>query len=66
MSLNNLRWSALLPAMMSAAQPRRWWLFLTPSDERVELLAAVARGHHDGLSPRLADGVEELVYEYVE
>ena len=52
--------------MMSAAQPRRWWLFLTPSDERVELLAAVARGHHDGLSPRLADGVEELVYEYVE
>ena len=39
---------------------------LGTSDERVELLAAVARGHYDGLSPRLADGVEELVYEYVE
>ena len=35
-------------------------------DERIELLAAVARGHHDGLSPRFADGVEELVYEYVQ
>ena len=35
-------------------------------DERVELLAAVARGYHDGLSPRFADGVKELVYEYVQ
>ena len=26
-------------------------------DERVELLAAVARGYHDGFSPRFADGV---------
>jgi len=35
-------------------------------DERVELLAAIARGHHDGLAPRFADGVKELVYEYVQ
>ena len=35
-------------------------------DERVELLAAVARGHHNGFSPRFADGVKELVYEYVQ
>ena len=35
---------------------------LHATDKRVELLAAVARGHHDGLSPRFADGVEELVY----
>ena len=33
----------------------------TPN-ERVEFLAAVARGYHDGLAPRFADGVEELVY----
>ena len=26
-------------------------------DERVEFLAAVARGHHDGFAPRFADGV---------
>ena len=26
-------------------------------DERVELLAAIATGHHDGLAPRFADGV---------
>ena len=39
---------------------------LHASDERVEFLAAVARGHYDGLSPRFADGVEELVYEYVQ
>ena len=37
----------------------------TPN-ERVEFLTAVARGHHDGLAPRFADGVEELVYEYVQ
>ena len=35
-------------------------------DERVELLTAVARGHHDGLAPRFADGVKELFYEYVQ
>ena len=35
-------------------------------DERVELLTAVATAHHDGLSPRFADGVEELFYEYVQ
>ena len=39
---------------------------LHASDERVEFLAAVARGHHDRFSPRFADGVEELVYEYVQ
>ena len=31
-------------------------------DEGVELLAAVPRGYHDGLAPRLAYGVQELVY----
>ena len=31
-------------------------------NERVELLAAVATADHDGLSPRFADGVKELVY----
>ena len=36
------------------------------TDEGVELLAAVARGYHDGLAPRLAYGVQELVYEYVQ
>ena len=30
--------------------------------EGVELLAAVPRGDHDGLAPRLAYGVQELVY----
>ena len=39
---------------------------LYASDERVELLASVATTDHDRLSPRLADGVEELVYEYVQ
>jgi hypothetical protein len=39
---------------------------LDSPNERVELLAAVARGHHDGLSPRFADGVEELLYQYVQ
>ena len=34
-------------------------------DERVEFLAAIARGHHDGLAPRFSDGVEELLYQYV-
>ena len=38
---------------------------LGSAHEGVELLAAVARGYHDGLAPRLAYGVEELVYEYV-
>ena len=35
-------------------------------DEGVEFLAAVARGHHDGLSPRFADGVKELLHQYVQ
>ena len=35
-------------------------------DERVELLAAVARGHHDGLAPRFANGVKELLHQYVQ
>jgi hypothetical protein len=35
---------------------------LDASNERVEFLAAIARGHHDGLAPLFADGVEELVY----
>ena len=39
---------------------------LHASDERVEFLAAVATAHHDGLAPRFAYGVEELVYEYVQ
>ena len=38
---------------------------LHASDERVEFLAAVARGDHDGLTPRLAYGVEQLLHEYV-
>ena len=32
------------------------------SDECVELLAAVATADHYGLAPRLAYGVEKLVY----
>ena len=32
------------------------------SDECVELLAAIATGHHYRLTPRLAYGVEKLVY----
>ena len=39
---------------------------LCTAHEGVQLLAAVARGDHDGFAPRLADGVEELVYEYVQ
>ena len=39
---------------------------LHASDERVQFLAAIPRGHHDGLAPRFADGVKELVYEYVQ
>ena len=39
---------------------------LCSAHERVEFLAAVARGHHDGLAPRFTDGVKELVYEYVQ
>ena len=38
---------------------------LHASDERVEFLAAVARGDHDGLTPHLAYGVEQLLHEYV-
>ena len=39
---------------------------LGSAHEGVELLAAVARGDHDGLAPRLAYGVQELFYEYVQ
>ena len=39
---------------------------LHASDERVELLAAVATAHHDRLSPRFADGVEELLHQHVQ
>ena len=35
---------------------------LGSAHEGVELLAAVARGYHNGLAPRLAYGVQELVY----
>ena len=35
-------------------------------DERVEFLTAVATANHNGLAPRFADGVKELVYEYVQ
>ena len=39
---------------------------LHASDERVEFLAAIARGYHNGVSPRFADGVEELLHQYVQ
>ena len=35
---------------------------LGTAHEVVELTAAVARGYHDGLAPRLTYGVKELVY----
>ena len=35
-------------------------------DERVELLASISTTHHDGLSPRFADGVKELLHQYVQ
>jgi hypothetical protein len=38
---------------------------LHTAHQGIELLAAVAAAHDDGSSPRLAYGVEELVYEYV-
>ena len=38
---------------------------LHASDERIELLAAVATGHHYRLTPRLAYRVEKLVHKYV-
>ena len=38
---------------------------LHASDERVEFLAAVARGDHDGFTPHLTDGVKKLLHEYV-
>ena len=38
---------------------------LHATHERVEFLAAVATGHHYRLAPRLAYGVEELVYQHV-
>ena len=39
---------------------------LCSAHEGVEFLTAVARGEHYRLSPGFADGVEELVYEYVQ
>lgn len=39
---------------------------LGTAHEGVELLAAVAAAHDDGLAPRCADGVEELVYKHVQ
>ena len=35
---------------------------LHASDERVQFLAAVAAADHDGLAPRFADRIKELVY----
>ena len=39
---------------------------LGSAHEGVELLASISTADHDGLAPRLAYGVEELVYEYVQ
>ena len=39
---------------------------LRPTHEGIEFLATVATAHYDGLTPCLAYGVEELVYEYVQ
>ena len=36
------------------------------TDEGVELGTSVAATHHDGLAPRLAYGVEQLLHEYVQ
>ena len=38
---------------------------LHPTHKRIELLAAVATGHHYRLTPRLAYRVEKLVHKYV-
>lgn len=48
----------------SAAQ--QMMAVLRSAHEGVQLGAAVAAAHDDGLAPRLADGIKELVYEYVE
>ena len=32
----------------------------------IKLLAAIARGDHDGLTPRLAYRIEQLVYQYMQ
>ena len=39
---------------------------LHTADERIELLASVSAADNYRLSPRFADGVKELVYEYVQ
>ena len=39
---------------------------LRPTDERIELLTSVATADHDGLSPRFAYGVKELLHQYVQ
>ena len=39
---------------------------LHAAHERIQLLASVSTADHDGLAPRLAYGVEELFYEYVQ
>ena len=39
---------------------------LGTTHQLVQLLAAVARGYHDGLAPRFADGVEQLLHEHVQ
>ena len=38
---------------------------LYATHEFVEFLTAVSRGYHDGLAPRFAYGVEELLHQYV-
>ena len=35
-------------------------------DERVEFLASISTADHDGLAPRFADGVKELLHQYVQ
>lgn len=39
---------------------------LRSAHEGIQLGTAVAAAHDDGLAPRLADGVEELVYEHMQ
>ena len=39
---------------------------LDTSNEGIEFLAAIARGDHYRLSPCFADGVKELLYQYVQ
>ena len=39
---------------------------LRSTHQRIEFLATVSTGHHYRLTPRLAYGIEQLVYEYVQ